>query len=174
MRIIKAIEFAANKHNGQKRKSTGFPYIVHPIIVSNLILKYKGSSKHIEDLQIAGLLHDVLEDTNTTVLEIQKEFGSLVASLVLELTSDKKKIKKDYDNNKNKYLIEKMLLMSNYAFILKLIDRLSNILDNPTEQYMKDTIIMMEELSERRGLTKRQKQIVKDILFEIDLKINQY
>lgn len=161
MKIIEAIQFASEKHKGQVRRGSGLPYVTHPIIVSHLILKYKGESHHIEELQIAALFHDLLEDTDTSYFEIEKRFGSLVASLVQELTSDPKEIKKV---GKNKYLMNKMITMSRYAFILKLVDRLSNILDQPGEAYVKKTLVMMDFLLENRAdITDRQKRIIGDI-----------
>lgn len=161
MLVLNAIKFASEKHKGQKRKFSGLPYVTHPIIVMELIQKYKGNSKHINELKCAALLHDTIEDTETTYFEIEKDFGSLVASIVQELTSDEKEINKI---GKNKYLMNKMTTMSKYAFVLKLLDRYSNILDNPTEKYKKDTVEMMNFLlKNRKDLTERQKKIIKEI-----------
>lgn len=161
MRLVKAFQFAAQKHKGQERRGSGLPYVIHPIIVSHLISKYKGDSTHIEDLQIAALLHDTLEDTDATYHEIEREFGPLVASIVMELTSDTEMIKK---MGKNEYLIQKMILMSKYAFVLKLVDRFSNIVDEPGEAYVKKTLLMMSRLKdEREDLTDTQYEIILDI-----------
>jgi len=162
MLLIKALNFAAEKHKGQERRGTKLPYVIHPIIVSHLITKYKPTSKHLEELQIAALLHDVLEDTICDYHEIEREFGSLVASLVMELTSDPKELKR---LGKNEYLKQKMIKMSKYAFVLKLVDRLSNILDKPGGAYVKKTINMMHFLLENReDITDRQKMIINDII----------
>ena len=164
MKILKAIDFAVKKHSGQIRRESKLMYVTHPIVVSQLITKYKGDSKNLEELQIAALLHDVVEDTNTSFVEIEREFGSMVAAIVIELTSDKKRIKKI---GKNEYLKEKMVNMSNYAFILKLIDRLSNILDNPSDNYIKDTLSLMNFLRDnRKSINKRQIDIVEEIISE--------
>jgi len=160
MLIIKALQFAAEKHRGQTRKVSGLPYITHPIIVSELLRKYK-TSKVLAQLIVAALLHDVLEDTDTTLNEISNEFGSMVAGLVLELTSDKEEIKK---LGKNKYLKKKMISMTSYALVIKLVDRLSNILDNPTEKYCKDTLELIAFIERKRKiLSKTHKKIIKDI-----------
>jgi len=143
MKLIKALKFATDKHQGQTRKSTGLPYITHPMVVQQLVNQYKGDSKHIEELQISALLHDTLEDTDTTYFEIEREFGSMVASIVQELTSDDEMILKV---GKNSYLKNKMVTMSKYAFILKLLDRYSNVLDNPKEKYVEDTVDIMNFL----------------------------
>jgi (p)ppGpp synthase/HD superfamily hydrolase len=112
-------------------------------------------------LQIAALFHDLLEDTDTTYFEIEKEFGSLVASLVQELTNDKEQIK---ELGKNEYLMKKMLTMSRYAFVLKLVDRLSNILDEPGPGYVDKTLKMMKFLRQNRtDVTERQIRIIENI-----------
>lgn len=164
MRLIKAIKLASEKHKYQKRKSSGVAYIEHPFIVSTLIAKYKGDSKHIEDLQIAALLHDTLEDTEISYAEIEDGFGPLVASIVMELTSSKEVIK---ELGKDVYLTNKMIYMSNYGFILKLLDRFSNIIDNPSLKSVEDTIKMMEDVRNfRSDISERQKRIINDILTE--------
>ena len=161
MRLINAIQFASKKHIGQERRGSGLPYVTHPIIVSHLIAKYKPHSKHLEDLQIAGLFHDLLEDTNTTYAEIEREFGPLVASIVQELTSDEIAIE---EMGKNNYLKLKMVKMSKYAFLIKLIDRFSNITDGPTKKYVIDTLDMMQYLRvNREEITKNQLRIIEDI-----------
>ncbi len=161
MLIVKALTFAAEKHKGQERRGTKLPYVLHPIIVSHLITKYKPTSKHLEELQIAALLHDVLEDTECDKNELEREFGPLVAAIVMELTSDPVKLK---ELGKNEYLKQKMIKMSKYAFVLKLVDRLSNILDNPGESYVKKTLNMVEFLRENReDITERQIIILGDI-----------
>jgi myo-inositol-1(or 4)-monophosphatase len=167
MKILEAIQFAAKKHKGQERRGTKLPYVIHPIIVMELIQKFKGDSKHIEELKIAGLLHDVFEDTNATYFEVEQKFGSLVASIVMELTSDEKMIEK---LGKNEYLKQKMINMSKYAFILKLLDRYSNILDNPAKKYVDLTIDMMEFLKEnRKDITTLQLEIINLIIQECEL-----
>lgn len=164
MLVIKAISFASEKHKGQERRGSGLPYVTHPIIVMELVQKYKGNFKHIEELKCAALLHDVLEDTECTYQEIEREFGPLVASIVMELTSDEVRLK---ELGKNEYLKQKMMKMSQYAFTLKLLDRLSNIMDGPREGYVKKTLNMMAFLlQERTELTDRQKGIISDIQSE--------
>jgi guanosine-3',5'-bis(diphosphate) 3'-pyrophosphohydrolase len=168
MLVIKAIQFASEKHKGQERRGSGLPYVTHPIIVMELVQKYKGTSKHIDELKCAALLHDTLEDTETSYGEIEREFGSLVASLVFELTSDKVSVKQ---MGKNEYLKQKMLKMSQYSFTLKLLDRLSNILDSPGESYIKKTLNMMSFLKEhKKDITKRQENIIFDIQTACEVK----
>jgi len=165
--IIKAIQFATEKHKGQERRESGLPYVTHPIIVSELIRQYK-SSKQLESLIVAALLHDTLEDTDTNFIEIATEFSPMVAGLVLELTSDKKEIKRlkeihGKDKGKNEYLKRKMLGMSSYGLVIKLVDRLSNISDNPSDKYKENTIELLEFLVLERKLSKTHQRIVSDI-----------
>jgi hypothetical protein len=73
-----AIEFAAHKHRHQQRKGTDIPYISHPYGVGMILLKAKCK----EEVIIAGILHDTLEDTDTTEEEILNQFGQNVLDLV--------------------------------------------------------------------------------------------
>ena len=84
--VLKATQFAALKHCDQRRKDGKTPYIIHPISVA-MILSEIGS---IEDLEIlsAALLHDTLEDTDTSAHELEKIFGSRVRIIVEELTDN--------------------------------------------------------------------------------------
>lgn len=83
-RLEQAIEFAKQAHDsiGQKRKYTGEPYWVHPIAVMEMVREFGGT----EDMLIAAVCHDVVEDTPVTITEIEEHFGSTVAALVDDLT----------------------------------------------------------------------------------------
>jgi guanosine-3',5'-bis(diphosphate) 3'-pyrophosphohydrolase len=158
--ILKAIEFATKKHEGQSRRGTGEPYIVHPIMVSYILAQYK-QSKNIDELICSALLHDTLEDTDTTFNEIVNEFTPLVASLVMELTSDETLISQI---GKNEYLKIKLCGISNYGLILKFADRLGNISDNPSIKMVDDTIELINHVRKNRKLTASQALIAMDIL----------
>ncbi|MBI1857730.1 MAG: bifunctional (p)ppGpp synthetase/guanosine-3',5'-bis(diphosphate) 3'-pyrophosphohydrolase [Candidatus Melainabacteria bacterium] len=80
-KIKKALDFACRLHKGQKRQSNE-PYIVHPISVASILIDLKCDTETI----CAGLLHDVLEDTDIDVLKLEKEFGSAVGKLVEGVT----------------------------------------------------------------------------------------
>ena len=82
-----AIEFATKKHNGQLRKGTLISYIVHPLEVMQILYSMRADT----NLMIAGILHDTLEDTNTTPEEIKKLFGKDVLNLVESNSEDKSK-----------------------------------------------------------------------------------
>lgn len=83
-RLNSAISFGAIAHSGQVRKYSGLPYITHPIAVMEIF--YEHSSISTEDELIAAVLHDTVEDTFVKISDIERRFGSKVASLVFDLT----------------------------------------------------------------------------------------
>lgn len=85
----KALEFALHAHEGQFRKGSVIPYITHPVSVSAILAQYG----YEEDLVIAGLLHDVLEDTAVTPTELESRFGEHIVLLVSGVTEKKKDAK---------------------------------------------------------------------------------
>ena len=119
MLLHKAIEFAAVKHRNQYRKGTDVPYIVHPMEVLQ-ILTSMGCSI---ETQIAGVLHDTVEDTDTAIEDIETLFGSDVAELVKSDTEDKSL---SWTERKEKALSE-LKTHSRSARQLLLADKLSNI-----------------------------------------------
>ena len=168
-KIEKALEFAKEAHLNQIR-ADGTPYINHPIKVAENVKKYI-KSKEIDNLIICALLHDTLEDTNTTYYDIANNFGYLVASIVLELTNDNE-IKNLL--GKTRYLQIKMKNMTNWALNIKLCDRLNNVMDleNATttfqEKYTIETIDIISYLIKNRKLTQTQKDIICLINNEIE------
>jgi (p)ppGpp synthase/HD superfamily hydrolase len=83
----RAIQFATAAHAGQVRKLSNEPYIVHPLQVAKTLEE----AGFCEELVIAALLHDTVEDTDTTIEQIEKEFGPKVAHFVSAHTEDKTK-----------------------------------------------------------------------------------
>ncbi len=79
-RFLRAFDFAAEKHAGQARKASTIPYIAHLMGVASLVLEFGGD----EDLAIAALLHDVVEDCGGAPMlkEVRRRFGSRVAKIV--------------------------------------------------------------------------------------------
>lgn len=122
--LTAAISFAAKKHRKQTRKgANGEPYINHPLEVLNLLT---GVGK-IEDFDIliAAVLHDTIEDTETSEKEIAELFGAAVCQMVLELTDDK-----SLPKEKRKQLqIEHAPHISDGAKQIKVADKISNIRD---------------------------------------------
>ena len=103
--ILKAAHFSAQKHSTQRRKDeNASPYINHPISVALAIAQIGG----VDDPEIlaAALLHDTLEDTETTPEELEAEFGKKVCEYVLEVTDDKNLLK---DERKEKQIEQELL-----------------------------------------------------------------
>lgn len=119
-----AISFAEQAHEGQFRIS-GEPYILHPFGVTDILLDCKADSVTL----IAALLHDVVEDTNYTLEDIQKHFGKEVSYIVDGLT----KVDKEYVQNKEEYEainFKKLLTVAQKdirVIIIKVTDRLHNM-----------------------------------------------
>jgi GTP diphosphokinase / guanosine-3',5'-bis(diphosphate) 3'-diphosphatase len=87
-RLIAAIAFAAEKHRDQKRKDAEVsPYVNHSIALANVLAHEAGVDD--ERVLIAAILHDSVEDTETTAQELVKRFGQEVADVVLEVKDDK-------------------------------------------------------------------------------------
>jgi (p)ppGpp synthase/HD superfamily hydrolase len=80
-----ALILAARAHSGQDRKGTDIPYLMHPVHVSVILLRHGFS----EDVVIAGLLHDVVEDSEVPLERIESDFGASVAEMVAALTEKK-------------------------------------------------------------------------------------
>lgn len=87
-KLMQAITYATIKHDGQRRKVDRTPYISHPYRVA-MTLKIAGYEN---EVVIAGLLHDVVEDTDGTLIEIKDLFGEQVKKLVAYATEPKKTI----------------------------------------------------------------------------------
>ena len=124
MLILKAADFAARKHRFQKRKDAdASPYINHPIAVAMLLSDVGGVSD--EDVIAAALLHDTIEDTNTTPEELDQEFGEKIRKMVQEVTDDKKMKKAE----RKRHQVEHAKHLSAGAALVKLADKTSNVLD---------------------------------------------
>ena len=120
--ILAAVHFAADKHRDQRRKDAeASPYINHPIEVAEL-LERVGGITDIVTLQ-GALLHDTIEDTNTTPEELEKAFGKEVRSVVEEVTDDKRLPKED----RKRLQIEHAPHVSLRAKQIKLADKIANV-----------------------------------------------
>jgi RelA/SpoT family (p)ppGpp synthetase len=122
--ICRALEFAYNLHKGQYRKS-GEPYICHPIAVAGLLRDLGGSSVMIA----AGFLHDVVEDTEVTIEEIEERFGPEVRRLVEGVTklskiNFKSKTESQAENFRRMFLA---MAQDIRVIVVKLADRLHNM-----------------------------------------------
>ena len=156
------LEFAKKKHEGQFRADGVTPYINHPIQVAAIVKRVKKSAD-IDSIVAAALLHDTLEDTYTSYRELTDEFGEMVASMVMEVTTA------SYVPmliGKSNYLKRKMVDMSNYALVIKLSDRLANLIDSKTlseerrYRLIVDTHDIIEYIEAHRELTGTQKVLI--------------
>lgn len=119
--ILSAVELARISHKGQKRDE-GQDYIIHPLRIVNSLI-FELSIKN-SDLLIASILHDVVEDSNTTLQEIERVFGRKVAMLVGKLTRDKNRC------TKQKKFYE-LMKFSEEVRLLKAADWLDNLRSFP-------------------------------------------
>lgn len=123
-KLLRAARFAAVKHVKQKRKGNDeAPYINHPLEVANLLANVGKVEDY--DVLIAAILHDTIEDTETTREEIAEKFGETVAKMVLEVTDDKSLPKAERKQKQ----IEHAPHLSHGAKQIKLGDKISNIRD---------------------------------------------
>lgn len=101
-RFLRAFQFAAEKHAGQTRKASTIPYIAHLMGVASLVLEAGGD----EDLAIAALLHDVVEDCGGAPMlkEVRRRFGSRVAKVVDGCTDTDTDPKPPWRERKQKYI----------------------------------------------------------------------
>ncbi len=163
--VIKAFEFANEAHKGVRRRS-GEPYIIHPIAVAKIVVQEIGLGyKSI----VTALLHDIVEDTEYTVEDIERLFGAKIASLVDGLT----KVKSAMDTQHSKSLStedERSLQAENFKRILltlnddvrviliKLADRLHNLRtlgsmpERKKDKILSETMYIFIPLAHRLGL----------------------
>ena len=122
--FVKAVAFAADKHRNQRRKDAeASPYINHPIALANVLANEGG----VADVTVlcAAVLHDTIEDTETTPEELQAIFGPKVASVVMEVTDDKS-LEKSLRKQRQ---VEHAPHISKEAKLVKLADKISNLRD---------------------------------------------
>ena len=122
--LNKAYNFALEAHQNQKREE-GVPYIIHPVAVANILTDLKLDSATIT----TGLLHDTIEDTNTTYETVRKEFGEEVANLVDGVTKISALEEKASINSKAENFRKLILATSKdiRVLLVKLADRLHNM-----------------------------------------------
>lgn len=118
---------AIGAHAGQKRKSDNFPYIIHPFMVAMILMRYNFSDTVIA----AGLVHDVVEDTDISLKKIREELGNEVAEIVMKVSEKKKDV--PWEDRKKTY-IEVIRKNSEEVKAISLADKIHNI-TNMTEAY---------------------------------------
>ena len=182
--IEKAYKIAKNAHEGQLRKS-GEPYIIHPLCVAIILSQLELDKESI----VAGILHDVVEDTVMTQEELEIEFGSEVALLVDGVTKlTRLKYKQDKLDEQAENLRKMFLAMAKdiRVIMIKLADRLHNMrtmqYQSPEKQLEKsrETLDIYAPLAHRLGISKikielddlAMKYLLPDVYAEIDRKVN--
>ena len=174
--LDKAIDSCVTSHAGQYRKS-GEPYAIHPILVASIVANMGGD----ESMVIAALLHDVVEDTDVTLGELQAEFGDEVAKLVEGLTKivaiRENKLASSDSNEKlasSALTFRKMLLISIEdvrVLVVKLCDRLHNMLTlealRPEKQkrIAEETLMVYAPIAHRLGISSI-KNMLEDLSFK--------
>ena len=122
--VLRAAEFAADRHRSQRRKDVeASPYINHPLTVA-AILAEEGDVTDATVLA-AALLHDTVEDTQTSIAEVEQLFGREVASIVAEVTDDKSLEKAE----RKRLQVERAHSKSEGAKLVKLADKIANLRD---------------------------------------------
>jgi len=122
--VLEALAFAAHKHRDQRRKdAAASPYINHPIALANVLVREGAVSE--PEVVAAALLHDTLEDTQTSPGELRTAFGERVARVVEEVTDDKSLPKAE----RKRLQIEHAAAISREAKLVKLADKICNLRD---------------------------------------------
>ncbi len=122
--LLKALAFAAHKHRAGSRKGEPkIPYINHPISVANILVDEGGVTD--ENAVVAAVLHDTLEDTETTIAELAREFGDDIATIVTEVSDDKRLPKQE----RKRLQVEHAPHLSPSARLVKLADKICNVRD---------------------------------------------
>lgn len=150
-----AIKFATHKHSerGQKVRGTKMPYVVH---LSNVAMEIFMAASHtinfnlIYAIQIA-LLHDIIEDTSTTLRELQNLFGKDTATAVLALSKNKELSEEEQLSDS----LKRIKKLPKEVWAVKLADRITNLQPPPRNwpnkkiiKYMKESQIIFDELHE--------------------------
>ena len=122
--LIKAMSFAAHKHKDQRRKDKeASPYINHPIGLAEVLVNV-GNVTDINTI-CAALLHDTVEDTETTTEELTENFGAEISDIVMEVTDDKSLSKE----KRKQAQIDHAMHLSKEARAVKLADKICNLGD---------------------------------------------
>ena len=122
--LLRALAFAAHKHRDQRRKDAGAsPYINHPIAVAGVLAEEGG----VTDVAVlaAALLHDTLEDTDTSFAELHEAFGDEIAGIVAEVSDDTSLPKEE----RKRRQVAGAATLSPGARLVKLADKTCNLRD---------------------------------------------
>lgn len=163
-KIIQAFEYAFVHHIGTTRKGTQIPYITHPLDVASILMKNNAS----EEVIIAGLLHDVIEEENVELEELKKQFGEKIAQLVDFATEPAKLREGDRKKNwkaRKQHTLDHLASATQEEKLLSCADKLANIRDT-----IHDYNQFGEKLWERFNSTFEQQRWYYRSLCEVFLK----
>ena len=161
-KLEKAIELAKKYHEGQKRKD-GSDYINHPLRVMEFLKKYDFP----EELLVAGVLHDMCEDTDITISQINEMFGTRIGFIINALSKNRKpknhkELKKEYEEKKNKRKISNLENYENfdeyvdYRFHIYLNRLYMGIIAEPRIMFIK-IADQIDNLSDMKPFSKEKK-----------------
>ena len=168
-KVWEAYRFSEKAHSGQKRRS-GEDYISHPVSVACIAARFHLDSQSIQ----AALLHDVVEDTESTELEIESKFGKQVSNLVIGL-SKLDKVEFQDANEAQAENFRKMLLAMTQdvrVILIKLSDRLHNMQtiqsldENKKTRIAQETVDIYAPIANRLGLNNLYQEL-EDLCFEV-------
>lgn len=142
--IKRAVEFARKAHEGYVRKGTNIPYITHPLETAVIVAQMTSE----EEMIVAALLHDTMEDAGVKYEEIEREFGFRVAELVCVESEDKTK---SWIQRKTATL-EHLKSAARDIKILTLGDKLSNM-----RTTSRDYLLLGDEIWERFNVKEKEK-----------------
>lgn len=154
-------DFGKRKHDatGKKRINSGAPYWVHPDMVAEVVAAYGGTDDEIA----AALLHDTLEDTDTTAEELERLFGPDISQVVEEVTNYESEVKK---LGKEQYINKELMELSDSALLVKIADCYCNYWDHPKPGQKERLIRNLKYLIEFRGkenIPRKCKRLLKGI-----------
>jgi guanosine-3',5'-bis(diphosphate) 3'-pyrophosphohydrolase len=122
--VLRAAAFAADRHRNQRRKDAeASPYINHPLAVAAILADEAGVTD--ATVLCAALLHDTVEDTQTSIDEIAERFGPEIAAVVAEVTDDKSLPPAE----RKRLQVEKAHAKSDAAKLVKIADKTANLRD---------------------------------------------
>lgn len=165
-KLIQAMEFAEHAHSGQTR-ATGEAYFIHPLEVCLILSEYQADLTSL----VCALLHDVVEDTDVPLSEIEQRFGKQIAFIVDGLTKfEKGTIEKEEYSAINKEKLLSTSIIDIRIAIIKLADRLHNMRTLAIKRiekkipYANETLLFFSPLAEKIGLYKLQEEL-EDLAF---------
>ena len=124
VRLIEVIDFAAARHRNQRRKNReASPYINHPIALARVLAVEAGITD--TDVLRAAILHDTIEDTETTHAELVEQFGQFIADVVSEVSDDKTLTWAD----RKRAQVDHAHALSPAARLVKVADKICNLRD---------------------------------------------